>query len=294
MIEKDKLMRLGLIGWPLGHSFSPQIHRAALDALGMKGTYELIPIPPEKEFELEMVCRQVREGLWSGLNVTIPFKQRVMAFVDHLTPMAAAVGAVNTLMMQEGLLVGDNTDAPGFLQDLEAGFGSSFVNSGKKALILGAGGAARAVTVALQNRDWHVMVAARRVEQARSLAKDLSRPDAPVRSILMKSQALSRETPHLIVNATPVGMHPEVHKSPWPQEVDLPQGAVVLDLVYNPPITCLMRQAEQAGLLSRNGAGMLVAQAALSFERWCGVSPSKDVMAAALHQMIENKTGDES
>ena len=119
-MQADSFLRLGLTGWPLGHSLSPKLHSAALQALGLEGEYRLYLVPPlpEGQEQLKTLVKQVRAGEITGLNVTIPHKQAVLPLVDELTPAARAIGAVNTLYLWDGRLVGDNTDAPGFLADL--------------------------------------------------------------------------------------------------------------------------------------------------------------------------------
>ena len=165
------MIQLGLIGYPLGHSLSPKIHAAALESCGLQGDYSLFPIHPDDQQGLKELLARVRSGEITGLNVTIPHKQNVFSLLDELTPTAQDIGAVNTISMRNGRLTGDNTDAPGFLADLEEFLGNRDLgNGGQKAtLVLGAGGSARAVVYALVNDDWNVTVAARRFEQAEEL-----------------------------------------------------------------------------------------------------------------------------
>lgn len=163
------MIQLGLIGYPLGHSLSPKIHAAALKACGLEGQYSLFPIAPEDKQGLKDLLARVRAGEITGLNVTIPHKQNVIEFMDELTPTTQAIGAVNTIYMRENKLIGDNTDAPGFLSDLKRVSNSSF-SIPHSALVLGAGGSARAVVYALANDGWNVTIAARKIEQAQHLA----------------------------------------------------------------------------------------------------------------------------
>ena len=132
------MIQLGLIGYPLGHSLSPKIHAAALSACGLEGNYSLFPIPPEDKLALQILLARVRSNEIHGLNVTIPHKQNVIEFMDELAPTAQALGAVNTIYMREGKLIGDNTDAPGFLADLKRVSNSSFIiqHSSFKLLLL--------------------------------------------------------------------------------------------------------------------------------------------------------------
>ena len=154
-----QVFQLGLIGYPLGHSLSPKIHTAALRACGLEGDYSLFPIAPDDKQGLKDLLNRVRAKEIHGLNVTIPHKQNVIPLLDELTPTAKAVGAVNTIYLREDKLIGDNTDAPGFLSDLKkflAESPSPFLGEGlgvrgKSALVLGAGGSARAVVHDLAN-----------------------------------------------------------------------------------------------------------------------------------------------
>lgn len=312
--------RLGLTGYPLAHSLSPRLHAAALRAAGLEGEYRLYPVPPLPDGEggLRELIEGLRGGNLHGLNVTIPHKTAILPLLDALTPVAGAIGAVNTVYRKDGRLVGDNTDAGGFAADLKQFFSTAsreFSPEGsdpQQALVLGAGGAARAVAYALLHTGFHVLVTARRAEQAQTLARAMegalqTRPhpekdaqsswevpgDAPpvIHTIPLTPEAL-HELPGsiaLIVNATPLGMDPHIHACPWPQEVPLPTGAWVYDLVYNPPETALVSLARQAGSPARSGLGMLVEQAALAFKCWTGfAAPRAEMLAAvARHELPE-------
>jgi len=278
----------GLIGYPLSHSLSPTIHAAALKACNLQGDYSLFPILPDDKQGLKDLLTRLRAGELHGLNVTIPHKQHVIEFLDELTPTAQAIGAVNTLYMRDDKLIGDNTDAAGFLADLK-----KFVNKetgkqvntetgtrvDKNALVLGAGGSARAVVYALINDGWKVTIAARRLEQAQELATSFTQ--YAIRSTSFTNLPLS--TFHLIVNTTPLGMPPNIEASPLPENLSLPSNAFIYDLVYNPRETKLVREARQQGLHAATGLGMLIEQAALSFEIWTGHNPSRET----LYQSIE-------
>ena len=165
---------LGLIGYPLGHSLSPKIHAAALKACGLRGDYSLFPIHPDDKQGLKDLLNRVRSGEITGLNVTIPHKQNVIPLLDELTPTAQAIGAVNTIYRHGEKLIGENTDAAGFLSDLKKNIGNWKLGIGKLALVLGAGGAARAVIYALLHDGWQVTLAARRIEQAGQLANSFT------------------------------------------------------------------------------------------------------------------------
>ena len=276
------MIQLGLIGYPLGHSLSPRIHKAALDFCGLKGDYSLFPVSPDDPQGLNDLLARVREGKITGLNVTIPHKQNVIPLLDELTPTAEAVGAVNTISVRNGTLMGDNTDASGFLADLKKFLtveGQEVKNS-KSALVLGAGGSARAVIYALVKDGWNVRVAARRIKQAQALTAQFPHPESRVSSLEYNSTTLNSlpSTLSLIVNTTPVGMSPNVDASPWLADLPFPSDVAIYDLVYNPRETKLVHNACASGLAATSGLGMLIEQAALAFEIWTGCNPSRAIL----------------
>jgi shikimate dehydrogenase len=315
---------LGLLGYPVLQSPSPLLHSAALRMMGLIGEYRLYPVPPGPDGGQGIydLIGRMRSGDLHGLNVTIPHKQTVIPYLDELTPIASAIGAVNTIFVKDGRLWGDNTDAPGFMIDLERVAGDLArgpsaisrrefrVPAEKKeeeppqmALILGAGGSARAVTFALSQAGWRVVVAARRLEQARDLVGDLSRPAsegrwmaqgaAPVLEglpLLASAMASLKPTPDVIVNTTPLGRSPKVNGCPWPSGVPFPAGAFLYDLIYDPAETVFMRQACLAGLKTANGLGMLVEQAALSLECWTGKPVPRRAMWQAVPEPFDTRS----
>jgi shikimate dehydrogenase len=240
MTDADGLS-LGLIGYPLGHSLSPRLHAAALHALGRPGQYRLYPLSPGPDLApaLAGLLERMRQVEIDGLNVTIPHKQAVLPLLDECTPAAQVIGAVNTIMYRNGRLIGDNTDAPGFLADLQRAFPG--LAKPAEAVVLGAGGAARAVVYALAHAGWQVRVAARRIEQAQALVvslhanmQDGARGD--LCAIALDAAGMANlQRVRLIVNATSAGMVPHVSGDPWPADAPLPCGAAAYDLLYNPP-----------------------------------------------------------
>ena len=274
---------LGLTGYPLGHSLSPRIHAAALKSCGLDGDYALFPIHSDDKRGLKTLLDQVRSGGLQGLNVTIPHKQNVIPLLDELTDTAKDIGAVNTIFLRGGKLIGDNTDAPGFLKDLQAQ--NLKIRDRRSALVLGAGGSARAIVYALLRDGWNITLAARRLEQSRQLAASF-----PGRNFLITQfDALTLQTfqfsnMQLLVNTTPVGMFPNTDQSPLPEKMSLPVTTFIYDLVYNPRETKLLRDARAQGLNAAGGLGMLIEQAALAFELWTGRKPPR----AVLWNAVEN------
>jgi shikimate dehydrogenase len=273
------MIKLGLIGYPLGHSLSPKIQAAALKACGLEGDYSLFPIEPDNMPGLKDVFNRVRTGEITGLNVTIPHKQNVIAFMDELTPTAKAIGAVNTIYLKENKLIGDNTDAMGFLTDLKHAFDFSAFSLPPLALVLGAGGSARAVVYALLNDGWDVTIAARRIEQAEQLADSFKTQSINTTDFT----ALRPSTFDLLVNTTPIGMSPNIDQSPWPQDIPFPNGAAIYDLVYNPRETKLLKDARSHGLNATTGLGMLIEQAALAFKLWTGKTPPRKILSESIN-----------
>ena len=245
-------MRCGLLGRTLQHSYSPAIH----SQLGAY-SYDLFEVAPAQLEEF------LRQGDWDGLNVTIPYKQAVIPYLDELTPAARELGAVNTILRQNGKLLGHNTDLAGFRAMLKK---SRLCVCGKKCLILGSGGAARVVSAVLREEKAQVIIISRRGEnnyQNLHLHKDAA----------------------LIVNATPVGMYPDTGDSP----VDLsqfPKLEGVLDLIYNPARTKLLLDAEKRSLTTMNGLWMLVAQAKEA-SQWFQGQRVPDDRVPEIHQQLQ-------
>jgi shikimate dehydrogenase len=272
------ILHLGLIGYPVRHSLSPKIQSAALKACGLEGDYSLFPVASDDMQALKELLDRVRSGEVTGLNVTIPHKQNVIPFMDELTSTAKAIGAVNIIYMRDKKMIGDNTDAPGFLGDLKKVFDFSSVTLHPSALILGAGGSARAVVFALCNDGWKVTIAARRFEQAQQIALLFQ----PHELRITDFTDLRSLTFDLIVNTTPLGMTPNIDQSPLPEHASLSSRTKIYDLVYNPRETKLLRVARSQGLSAATGLGMLIEQAALGFELWTGNKLPSEVFRNAV------------
>jgi shikimate dehydrogenase len=298
---------LGLTGWPLTYSLSPAIHNAALHALHLSGEYRLLPVPPLPAGRKAMLhlLEGLRSGELTGLNVTIPHKQAILECLDELTPLAKAVGATNLIYRRGQRLVGDNTDVIGFLADLKKLAPSLPLKRGQLvakpacALILGAGGAARAAAYGLARLGWGVTIAARHIDQAVKLADDLrasiglaridtvhltAQPDLYPSICDLVDGGSQKDSLDLIVNATSAGMVSHEQETAWPEALLFPQGAFVYDMVYVPRETALVRKARLAGLEAANGAGMLVEQAAAAFEVWTGRAAPRGVMRRAFFE----------
>lgn len=277
--------RILLIGHPVGHSISPLFQQAALDYHSLDARYEAMDVaPPALSGAVEALrCPDVM-----GANVTVPHKEAVIPFLDELREEARLIGAVNTIGNHQGALVGCNTDAAGFLMALKEE--ARFDPRGKAALVLGAGGAARAVVVALASEGVEsIVVANRTVERAQALVERIRRMAPITRAISLHPESLAREAAgsHLIVNCTSLGMR----GGPGPKETPLraaliPSHVLVCDLVYNPPETPLLREAARAGARTLGGLPMLVYQGAASFELWTGKEAPVGVMLDAAEKAL--------
>ncbi len=288
---KTKLV--GLLGWPVSHSFSPAMHNAAFAAADLDWVYLPFPLHPDEV--ITAVPALPKLGV-QGVNVTVPHKQAVMPLLDEIDVGAQAIGAVNTIVVKRGdseigesriRLHGYNTDWTGFLTDLRE---MGIEVNGRSCLVLGAGGSARAVVYGLAQAGGQVQVLARRLEQADGLVADL-RPFCPSNSLSVHAISnlpaiASRSNAPLIVNTTPLGMTPNVQSSVWPDDCPFSPNAVVYDLVYNPAETKLMRQARAAGVRAENGLGMLIYQGVEAFRLWTGVMPDPAVMRTAIQRSI--------
>lgn len=292
MMEDSSLgWRAAVIGWPLGHSISPAFQQAAFDALRMRVTYRAIPLPPDGLAAFVASVRHPIDGgpPWLGVNVTIPHKQTVAALVDDVTEEARQIGAVNTLIRQGDRLIGHNTDAVGFLQGMrDVGVDPA----GMGAIILGAGGAARAVAVGLLRSGVRSLdIANRSPERAESLCWGLQDafPGVTIKPLPLDAGVLRArlESARLLVNTTSVGMRggPDPDGCPIPVDA-LQKRHVVYDLVYNPPVTPLLEGAKKRGATIAPGLPMLVHQGAASFGRWTGVAPPLEVMFEAARSAL--------
>lgn len=269
----------GLIGDPVGHSVSPAMHNAAFSSMGLDYIY--LPFRVKKD-NLAAAIDGLRALNMRGLNVTIPHKVAIIPLLDELEPLAHKIGAVNTIVNENNHLKGYNTDAGGFLKALlERGVEPD----DKKVVILGAGGASRAISFSLADRGAELVILNRQLEMdwAIELAGSVSRFSAKaVKALELNEKNLSSvlESTDILVNATSVGMSPNTSHSPVPARLLRP-GLVVFDVVYNPIKTRLLAEAVAAGAETINGIDMLVWQGALAFELWTGATAPIEIMKAA-------------
>lgn len=266
--------RVAVIGWPITHSLSPAMHNAAFAALGMTDwEYEAIAIPPDI---VRLSLRELRDHHFVGVNVTVPLKELAL---PHTRPdeRAQKIGAVNTITLSN--MASTNTDVAGFMDDLAAhGVGVA----GQRVLLLGAGGAARAAVFGLHEAGAELAIVNRSEERAAKLVADLG-----VNAPRLTAAEAADWQPSLIVNATSVGMWPNVDEALWPDDVPLPQGVTVYDMVYRPEKTRFMAMAEAAGGRAIGGLGMLARQGAAAFKIWTGKDAPVDVMLKAARTVLQ-------
>ena len=273
-----------LFAHPAGHSLSPPMHNAAFEALDIDAVYRAVDVPP---LELADRIATLRDPDTLGANVTIPHKEAALPLLDRLTEAARAIGAVNTIVARGDELTGDNTDAGGFLRALaEAGIEPR----GRRALVIGAGGAARAVVYALATAGAErIHVSNRTTSRAARLAAELA-SFGDVRVVEEGDTEIVGPSCSLLVNATSVGMAGTGTERdlPLPAEAFPAHGAVI-DIVYRPGQTPLLRLAAQRGLVAQNGVAMLIHQGAAAFEQWTGRAAPTDVMRAALERALSGE-----
>lgn len=266
--------KVGLLGWPISHSLSPVMQNAAFAATGLDYVYLPLATPPEL---LQQAVDGIKALGFAGFNVTIPHKITIMAYLDEIDYRAQLVGAVNTIVVKQGRLIGYNTDADGYISSLrQAG-----VNvTGSHVVILGSGGAARAITAAfISNQAATITIGARDSKKADTLAKLLS-TDILLNGVGWDSRDFAAKLAQadIVVNTTSLGMYPNVaSQPPIPWELMKP-SAVISDLVYNPLQTAFMAEAVRRGHIVVGGEGMLVEQGALAFELWTGCNAPRDIM----------------
>jgi shikimate dehydrogenase len=279
--------RVALLGKPLKRRHSQVMHDAAFDACGIDARYVLLELEPEA---VEPAVREARGEGWLGLGVTAPYKRVVAGLVDAIEPDAERIGAVNNVVREaSGRLVGINTDAPGFRSGVELAMGRSL--AGAVVVVVGAGGAAHAVVYACLDAGARRVTIANRTEATASALAERFRDVGQGGVAATPSSGPAFEAAlaeaDLAVNATTVGMvDPGVTV---PVEL-LPESATVFDLVYVPAETPLVAEARRRGLRAANGSEMLIAQAAVAFERWTGVAGMADVMRTAVAPLLADAT----
>ncbi|WP_231040090.1 shikimate dehydrogenase [Pectinatus cerevisiiphilus] len=286
IIYTGKTKNLGVIGYPIHHSLSPVIQNTVLQSMELDYAYIAMPV---KENELESAVKGLKALNFSGFNVTIPHKINIIKYLDEIDGAASLIGAVNTVLIKNDRLYGYNTDYEGFLSAFQA---KKFSLKNINGLILGAGGAARAVVYGLLKVGvGSLCIAARNVVKAQKLVDDFKKmgnikacdwADVSVNEILQKAD--------LLVNTTPLGMYPNVDKMPPVDMSILSSKAIVYDVIYTPEKTKFLIEAEKYGHVVLNGEYMLAGQGAAALKKWIGCKDVDiDLMRIALHEALIKK-----
>lgn len=280
MLPDARTRPVVLLGHPVAHSLSPLLHNTAFRHQGVNAVYLAADVAPAA-LPAAVVGLQALGAL--GANVTLPHKQAALPLMETLSPAARAVGAVNTIVCRDGRLHGDNTDVAGFLAPL-APWTARLAGAG--AVVLGAGGAARAVVYALLTalRPATLTVGTRHPEKASAFVEAMAvhAPAGTLRAAAGPALRAAVRAAALVVNATPVGMHPDVDRTPWPHPEDFGPAQLVYDLVYAPARTRLLAEAAAAGAATLGGLDMLLAQAGAAYRQWTGRPFPEAVVRAAL------------
>jgi shikimate dehydrogenase len=263
----------GILGRPVAHSLSPAIHNAAFGHLGINGVYVAFPVTA-----LPQAIAGLRGLAIGGVSVTIPFKEEIIPLIDELDPRAAKIGAVNTLVNRDGRLSGYNTDWLGAVTALKA----KISLNGRHVLILGAGGASRAIAYGIIAAGGRVTLTDVDQPRAAALVKDLGGESIPL-------DALADSPAAILVNATPVGMVPDIDGIPINPDL-LNRFEVVMDIVYQPLATRLLEEARARGCATIDGLQMLIHQATAQFELWTGQPAPLEIMAQAAYESLKTNS----
>lgn len=265
----------GIVGHPVAKSLSPAMHNAAIRHLGLKAQYNLIDIDPKDPEELANFCYETDLNQVGGFSVTMPYKQEIMAFMDHYDPAAKIIGSVNTVLNEDSKLIGYNTDAIGFMQALR----EEIEPMGKKALVMGAGGAARAIIYTLKEFGADVYLYNRSKNKAEEL-------EEAFKIQLIEREHIQKAAFDIIINATPVGSLPNTTTSLLHAD-HIHSGATVMDIITSPIETQLLKEAKKAGAKTISGERMLLHQAAGQFEIWFKQEAPLKIMEEALYKELK-------
>ncbi|MBQ3444750.1 MAG: shikimate dehydrogenase [Selenomonadaceae bacterium] len=283
-MTSSEIKNFGIIGYPVGHSLSPQMYKAAFEAAGFPN-YNYIPLQIHSA-KLYFAVEGFKGLDFRGFNVTIPHKTNILKYLDAIDSDAMVIGAVNTVVNDGGMLTGYNTDVAGFLAALAE---ANFLPEDCHAVMLGAGGAARAVLWGLcKKRAEFITIGARNPQKADALAKDFLNY-GHVEGFDWNSDEFKElmQSADILINTTPLGMFPEVDDMPPVDLKLLPEGALVYDIIYNPVETKLLRTAKELGYPTLDGASMLLLQAQEAYRLYTGQLPDMQVMTETLNKFLK-------
>ncbi|WP_078552746.1 shikimate dehydrogenase [Bacillus alkalicellulosilyticus] len=272
-----------LIGNPVGHSLSPHMHNDAFSQLGMNHHYHAFKVEQE---DLEAAVAGLKALGVAGFNVTIPHKVEIMKYLDKVDGEAKKIGAVNTVVLEDGQYIGYNTDGQGYLQSL---LDITDTLQSKNVLVVGAGGASRAIVTVLSSYGVaSLTIANRTIEKAIDLAKQCQ-DKTEIRTMTIHGAEEQLNHFDLIINTTSVGMSPNINALPLSVE-KIKEGTIVSDLIYNPLKTKFLLDGEAKGAIAHDGVGMFVGQGALAFQKWTGILPDRIRMKKLVIAQLEGKT----
>lgn len=274
----------GIIGDPIEHTVSPAMHNAAFRHLGLDFVY--VPFKVKSE-NLELAIQGMKALNIRGLNVTIPHKVAVMPFLNEVDSLSEKIGSVNTIVNRDSELKGHNTDAAGFWYALQA---EEIMPAGKKVVVLGAGGASRAIVFMLADRGAELTIMNRTQSRAQALANMASnafRKDIKALELSQKNLKLAIKEAEILVNTTSIGMSPDDEETPVPARL-LKSSLFVFDIIYNPQQSRLLTEARKIGARTVGGMEMLVQQGAAAFELWTGQKPPINIMRNAAIKAMEH------
>ena len=280
-----KTKNLGVLGWPIAHSLSPVLQNAAIGKAGVDYVYTALPVRPE---DLPAAVAGLRALQFCGWNVTIPHKTAIMPLLDAIDEDARIIGAVNTVVNEDGHLTGYNTDVTGFIQAL---LDAGFAPQGKTAVLLGAGGAARAVIWGLIKAGTAAIhIGVRNPAKIQPLVREFGAYVTLTASHWEQEDfAAKLLSADLLVNTTPLGMTPQTDAMPPVDWSNVKADAFVYDIIYTPAETRLLREAREHGHRILNGEGMLAGQGAAAFHKWTGVTPDTGLMKARLREALAKR-----
>lgn len=276
---------LCVIGHPIEHSMSPIMHNAVIQDLGLDYLYIAFDVPPNK---LKVAIKGLKTLNIKGINVTLPHKEKAIKFIDKVDEIAQKIGAINTIKNEDGFLIGRNTDAEGANKAL---LDSGCEITGKNVVIIGAGGAAKAISYSLASDTNKITIINRSKDRAKNLVRELkSKMDLNIEfkkysEIILKEEITNAD---ILINATPVGMFPTIDKSPVSKKV-LHRDLFVFDLIYNPLETQLIKDSKEIGCQTLSGLDMLVNQGALAFEWWTNRKPNLELMKLRIIEYLGMK-----
>ncbi len=266
-------LRFALFGNPVGHSLSPLMHGAAFREMGLDASYRAIRVENAREIPEEMKKRDI-----TGASITIPHKTAVMPYLDTISASAERIGAINTVTRENDRLRGDNTDWTGLIHALK----EKIDIAGKRIVILGAGGAARAAVYGIQHERGIPVVMNRTPERGKEIAQEFGCDFYPIDQV-------GTFIADGLINTTPVGMFPYTDVSPVAGEI-LPHFSCVMDMIYNPLETRLLREATEAGCRTISGVAMFVHQGTEQIRTWMGAEPPTELMEQVVREKLRNET----